>query len=126
MNFLRKVLVQYSVASLTVFTLLTSVNSYAAPMDDPKFVMVNPVSFKAITKAKQDDLVLAVMQSEEARRQYHLRVASDVLEAEEMGEPLERMYKEYGDAVATALPDAVATALSPNPRKWEQTGATPE
>ncbi|MHC4511885.1 MAG: hypothetical protein ACYTAO_23555, partial [Planctomycetota bacterium] len=58
---------------------------WAMSMDDPKFVMVNPVSFKAITKAKQDDLMLAVMQSEEARRQYHLRVASDVLEAEEMG-----------------------------------------
>lgn len=99
---------------------------WAMSMDDPKFVMVNPVSFKAITKAKQDDLVLAVMQSEEARRQYHLRVAADVLEAEEMGEPLERMYKEYGDAVATALPDAVANTLVPNPRKWEQTGATPE
>jgi hypothetical protein len=99
---------------------------WAMSMDDPKFVMVNPVSFKAITKAKQDDLMLAVMQSEEARRQYHLRVASDVLEAEEMSEPLEKMYTEYGDAVATALPDAIANTLVPNPRKWEQTGATPE
>lgn len=99
---------------------------WAMSMDDPKFVVVNPVSFKAITKAKQDDLMLAVMQSEEARRQYHLRVAADVLEAEEMSEPLEQMYKEYGDAVAIALPDAIANALVPNPRKWEQTGATPE
>jgi hypothetical protein len=49
---------------------------WAMSMDDPKFVMVNPVSFKAITKAKQDDLMLAVMQSEEARRQYHLRVST--------------------------------------------------
>ena len=43
MNFLGRVLVQYSVASLTVFTLLTSANSYAAPMDDPKFVDVNGI-----------------------------------------------------------------------------------
>jgi len=43
MNFLRKVLVQYSVASLTVFTLLTSDNSYAAPMENPKFVDVNGI-----------------------------------------------------------------------------------
>jgi hypothetical protein len=49
-----------------------------------------------------------------------------VLEAEEMSEPLEKMYTEYGDAVATALPDAIANTLVPNPRKWEQTGATPE
>lgn len=95
-------------------------------MDDPKFVMVNPVSFKAITKAKQDDLMLAVMQSEESRREYHLGVAKDVLEAQEMNEPLERMYNEYGDTVTAVLPDAIVNTLVPNPRKWEQTGATPE
>ncbi|MCZ6768010.1 MAG: hypothetical protein O7D93_02045, partial [Acidobacteria bacterium] len=43
MNFLRKVLAQYSVASLTVFTFLCSAHAYAAPMEHPSFVDVNGI-----------------------------------------------------------------------------------
>lgn len=99
---------------------------WAMSMDDPKFVMVNPVSFRVITKAKQDDLMLAVMQSDESRREYLLKVAKDVAEADELMEPMEEAYKELRGSYATTLPDAVANALVPDPRRWEQTGAAPD
>lgn len=86
---------------------------WAMETTDPKYALVNPVSFKALTKARMDDMMLAFVQSEEARRQAQLKLAEKTFLMDQFSEPLEEMQKEFSDAATIFVPDAFAAAIRP-------------
>jgi hypothetical protein len=96
---------------------------WAMKTDDPKLLLVNPVSFSVLLQARQEDTFLAMTQSREARMEYIMGLGKAQMARQEWAKPLEEAQTKLTEQFEGTVPDAINGVLTPATLHPGQLGA---
>lgn len=89
---------------------------WAMQADDPRFLLVNPVSYRFITSAKVKDQFLAAIGSEKVKQEAMLQMADQYADASRYFEEIDKLESRMRDTLSIRMESAIDRAFDPSER----------